>query len=201
MTEVLRPTRAGRAFAWPRKTIAAGLLIIAACGLETRPIAAADDYRKGLAKKVLVANVRITQPETLGIVPSNIALARTALMKLGVPEADIEIFGAELANTHDEALALRELVIRSHASAVIVPAEISRRAASVGSCIACWTVPERRSRYRRSAARTILGPTGGGAKRESWPFRTRSSNTSTIGSSIDRLGRGSPSIATAGQIG
>jgi uncharacterized SAM-binding protein YcdF (DUF218 family) len=164
MTEVLRPTRAGRAFAWPRKAIAAGLLIVAACvaiylgrhtllraaadawivsdalepadavvvlggGLETRPLAAADDYRKGLAKKVLVANVRLIRPETLGIVPSSIALTRTALVKLDVPEADIEIFGAELSNTRDEAIALREWLIRSHAAAVVIPTEIfsSRR--------------------------------------------------------------------------
>jgi uncharacterized SAM-binding protein YcdF (DUF218 family) len=107
----------------------ADAVVILGGGTETRPFAAADDYRRGLAKKVLLANARITRPELLGIVPSTIALTRTALVKLGVPEGDIEIFGTELANTHDEALALREWLIRSHAGTVIIPTEIfsSRR--------------------------------------------------------------------------
>jgi hypothetical protein len=102
----------------------ADAVVILGGGLETRPIAAADDYRHGLAKKVLVANIRITQPERLGIVPSSFALTRTALMKLGVAEADIETFGTEVSNTHEEAVALREWVVRSHAAAVIIPTEI-----------------------------------------------------------------------------
>jgi uncharacterized SAM-binding protein YcdF (DUF218 family) len=159
MTEVLRPTRASRPSSWPRKTVAAGLLIVAAClaiylsrdallraaadvwivsdaigpadavvvlggGLETRPIAAAEYYRQGFAKKVLVANARPGELERLGIVPPHTEANRAALMKLGVPESDIEIFGTALSNTHDEALALRTWLLRSHARTVIVPTEI-----------------------------------------------------------------------------
>jgi uncharacterized SAM-binding protein YcdF (DUF218 family) len=107
----------------------ADAVVVLGGGLKTRPIAAAEYYRKGFAKKVLVANVRLTQPEMLGIVPSNIALTRDVLMKLGVSETDIELFGTELSNTHDEAIALREWLTRSHAAVVLIPTEIfsSRR--------------------------------------------------------------------------
>jgi hypothetical protein len=51
------------------------------------------------------------------------------LIKLGVPEADIETFGSEISTTYEEADALREWAIRAHARSIIVPIEIfsSRR--------------------------------------------------------------------------
>jgi uncharacterized SAM-binding protein YcdF (DUF218 family) len=48
---------------------------------------------------------------------------RNVLLKLGVPETAIEIFGSELSNTYQEAAALREWAVRTHARSVIVPTE------------------------------------------------------------------------------
>jgi hypothetical protein len=54
---------------------------------------------------------------------------RAVLIKLGVPETDIETFGNDLANTYEEGNALREWAVHSHARGLIVPTEIfsSRR--------------------------------------------------------------------------
>jgi hypothetical protein len=107
----------------------ADAVIILGGGLDTRPFAAAEDYRKGLAHKILVANVNLNNVEVPGILPSHTAMNRDVLIKLGVPVADIETFGSDLANTYEEGNALREWAVHSHARGVIVPTEIfsSRR--------------------------------------------------------------------------
>jgi uncharacterized SAM-binding protein YcdF (DUF218 family) len=101
----------------------ADAVVVLGGGIETRPFAAAEDYRKGLTHKILVTNVRPSRAETLGVVPSHAAINRGVLMKLGVPETDIEFFGIAVLNTHDEARALRDWAIRNHAGSVIVPTE------------------------------------------------------------------------------
>ena len=88
-----------------------------------RPFAAAEYYKKGLAKKVLVADVGVDRLTVLGILPSHTDLNRMVLIKLGVPEAAIEIFGTRLSNTQEEAVALREWAVRTHARSLIVPTE------------------------------------------------------------------------------
>jgi uncharacterized SAM-binding protein YcdF (DUF218 family) len=107
----------------------ADAVIILGGGLHTRPFAAAEDYRKGLAHKILVANVNLNNVEALGNLRSHTAMNRGVLIELGVPETDIETFGNDLANTYEEANALREWAVHSHARSVIVPTEIfpSRR--------------------------------------------------------------------------
>jgi uncharacterized SAM-binding protein YcdF (DUF218 family) len=98
-------------------------------GISSRPFAAAEDYRNGLTRKILVANVSLSEVEALGVVPSHTAINSGVLIKLGVPEADIETFGSEISTTYEEAGALREWAIRAHARSIIVPIEIfsSRR--------------------------------------------------------------------------
>jgi uncharacterized SAM-binding protein YcdF (DUF218 family) len=107
----------------------ADAVVVLGGGLHTRPFAAAEDYRNGLAQKVLVANVNLNNVEAAGPLPSHTAMNRAVLIKLGVPETAIETFGHELANTYEEGNALREWAAHSHATSVIVPTEIfsSRR--------------------------------------------------------------------------
>ena len=93
-------------------------------GIEDRPFAAAEYYRKGIVKKVLVSNVHESPTEVLGVLLPHAAANRAVLLKLGVPEAAIETFGTNLANTHQEALALRDWAIRTGARSIIVPTEI-----------------------------------------------------------------------------
>jgi uncharacterized SAM-binding protein YcdF (DUF218 family) len=107
----------------------ADAVIVLGGGLHTRPFAAAEDYRKGLAHKILVANVNLINVVAPGILRSHTAMNRDVLIKLGVPQTDIETFGNDMANTYEEANALREWAVHSHARGVIVPTEIfsSRR--------------------------------------------------------------------------
>jgi uncharacterized SAM-binding protein YcdF (DUF218 family) len=93
-------------------------------GIAERPFAAAEYYRNGLAKKVLVSSVPESRPNALGVVLSDTAANRQVLIKLGVPEDAIETFGKGLRNTYQEALALRAWVDRTGARSVIVPTEI-----------------------------------------------------------------------------
>jgi uncharacterized SAM-binding protein YcdF (DUF218 family) len=92
-------------------------------GLEDRPFAAAEYYREGLVKKILVSNPRESRTEQLGIFMPHAAANRAVLMKLGVPAEAIETFGTDLATTHEEALALREWAGRNGAHRIIVPTE------------------------------------------------------------------------------
>ena len=92
-------------------------------GLGVRPFAAADYYKEGLTKKILVSDVRLDTAKMLGVLPSDVALTRSVLIKLGVPETAIEVFGNGLSNTYQEAVALREWAVRTQARSVVVPTQ------------------------------------------------------------------------------
>jgi uncharacterized SAM-binding protein YcdF (DUF218 family) len=93
-------------------------------GIEDRPFAAAEYYRRGLVKKVLLSNVHVGPAENIGAMPSEVEATRDILLKLGVPSGAIETFGSDLSNTHEEALALRAWAERTGARSIIVPTEI-----------------------------------------------------------------------------
>jgi len=93
-------------------------------GLEVRPFAAADYYRRGLVGKILISNIGAKPSEQLGVLPSHVEQNRRVLLKLGVPASAIEPFGENLANTFEEASALRDWAARAGARRVIVPTEI-----------------------------------------------------------------------------
>jgi len=92
-------------------------------GVDVRPFAAAEYYRKGLVQKILVADVRPSRAETLGITPSHTELNRQALVALGVPTRAIETFGRAASSTYEEVLALHAWAQRSHPGAIVVPTE------------------------------------------------------------------------------
>ena len=93
-------------------------------GLEYRPFAAADYYRRGLAPKILVSNVGATPAERLGVLQSHVRANSEVLQKLGVPAAAIEPFGDHLSDTFAEAVALHEWAVRNGARRIIVPTDI-----------------------------------------------------------------------------
>jgi uncharacterized SAM-binding protein YcdF (DUF218 family) len=98
-------------------------------GLETRPFAAADLYKQGVAKRILLAGVRLSPAEKLGVLPSHEELNRAVLLKLGVPPEAMTRFGADVSNTFEEAKALVEWAKANGIKKIIVPTEIfsSRR--------------------------------------------------------------------------
>lgn len=98
-------------------------------GLEYRPFAAAEYYRRGLVPKILVSNIGASPAERLGVLQSHVAANVEVLEKLGVPASAIESFGSNLKDTYAEANALHDWALRTGAHAIIVPTDIfaSRR--------------------------------------------------------------------------
>jgi uncharacterized SAM-binding protein YcdF (DUF218 family) len=90
-------------------TTRADAIVVLGGGPETRPVVAAELWRRGLADKILV---------------SQGSEDRNRLLKMGVPADAIEKFGTAITNTRDEAVALREWAERNPASVFIIPSEI-----------------------------------------------------------------------------
>jgi uncharacterized SAM-binding protein YcdF (DUF218 family) len=107
----------------------ADAIVVLGGGLETRPFAAADLYKKGMARRILLSAVKPSPAEKLDIVPSHIELNRAVLLKLGVPPEVIVSFGTDVSSTYEEARALAEWTNRNGIKSIIVPTEIfsSRR--------------------------------------------------------------------------
>jgi hypothetical protein len=70
-----------------------------------------------------VTDARPSKVETLGILPSHVEINRRVMIKLGVPETDVETIGNALSSTFEEGQCVREWAIRNHARSVIVPTE------------------------------------------------------------------------------
>ena len=99
----------------------ADVAVVLGGGLDVRPFAAAELYRKGLAKKVLVSQVGDGRAVAIGAAPGHTEINRQVLLKLGVPADAIETFGSLNRNTKEEALALLEWTQRHAPRAVIIP--------------------------------------------------------------------------------
>jgi uncharacterized SAM-binding protein YcdF (DUF218 family) len=104
--------------------IKADAAVVLGGGLDVRPFAAADLYRRGLVNKVLISQVAEDRVASIGVVPGHTELNRQVLLKLGVPAAAIETFGTANRTTKDEALSLRIWAERNNASTFIIPTEI-----------------------------------------------------------------------------
>jgi uncharacterized SAM-binding protein YcdF (DUF218 family) len=111
----------GVALLWVASDVAqpADAVAIFGGGIETRPLAAAEYFRRGLAHKILVSGVYSGNEAESSHTRQNLG----ELRKLGVPDSIIEIFGCNSSNTYQEALALREWSQRSGAHSLIIPTE------------------------------------------------------------------------------
>jgi hypothetical protein len=90
-------------------------------GIETRPSAAAEYLRQGLVHKILVSHVgsAVEDHSSHSHTEQNLA----ELKKLGVAQGAVEIFGCDLTDTYQEALALRRWSSSTGARSLIVPTE------------------------------------------------------------------------------
>ena len=102
---------------------AADAVVVLGGGLESRPFAAADLYKRGLAKHVLVLDVWPGAAERLEIIPRQGILARDILLRIGIPAQAITVHGNGVANTYEEARAVRDWAARTGGTSVIVPTE------------------------------------------------------------------------------
>jgi uncharacterized SAM-binding protein YcdF (DUF218 family) len=107
----------------------ADAIVVLGGSIDVRPFAAAELYKRGLADKILIANVALRRAERLGFVPSHTELNRDVLLKLGVPAAAIVTFGEHVSSTREEAEGVRQWAAENHANLIIVPTELftSRR--------------------------------------------------------------------------
>jgi uncharacterized SAM-binding protein YcdF (DUF218 family) len=92
-------------------------------GLGSRPFAAANLYKQGLVKKVLISQVKEDQAADIGTVSGHTESNRQVLLKLGVSAAAIEIFGNANKSTREEAIAVREWAERGGGLDLIIPTE------------------------------------------------------------------------------
>jgi uncharacterized SAM-binding protein YcdF (DUF218 family) len=104
--------------------VAADAAAVLGGGLEYRPFAAAEFYRRGLVPKILVSNIGQSPAEKLGVLRSHVRENIEVLEKLGVPAAAIEPFGSNLKDTYAEAVALHEWAKRTGAHTILVPTDI-----------------------------------------------------------------------------
>jgi uncharacterized SAM-binding protein YcdF (DUF218 family) len=102
----------------------ADAIVLLGGGVDTRPFAAADLFRRGLAKQILLSDVRQSPVEKLGVIERHRDLNRDVLLKLGIPADAIAAFGHDVSNTYEEARALRALAKSSSIRSVIIPTEI-----------------------------------------------------------------------------
>src|SRR5947207_1631878 len=90
-------------------------------GLEVRPFAAAELYKKGLVRKILVSQVAEEGMSKFLAIPGHSELNRMVLLKLGIPEAAIEMFGRANSSTWDEAAALKGWAGQHGVSRIVIP--------------------------------------------------------------------------------
>jgi uncharacterized SAM-binding protein YcdF (DUF218 family) len=92
--------------------------------IDVRPFVAADLYERGLVTQVLISRVPESRSSKIGAIPGHSELNRMVLLKLGVPEGAIAMFGKQNKSTRDEAAALRGWAEQHGVSRIIVPTEI-----------------------------------------------------------------------------
>jgi uncharacterized SAM-binding protein YcdF (DUF218 family) len=102
----------------------ADAVVVLGGGIDIRPFVAADLYTKGLAKKILLSNVKVPLSVEIGAVTGDTEDERKVLLKLGIPDSAIETFGNANKNTREEAVALKSWAGRNTASVFIIPTEI-----------------------------------------------------------------------------
>jgi hypothetical protein len=90
---------------------------------EVRPFVAANLYREGLVRKILISRVADDRAATIGGLPRDTEFNRNIMLKLGVPPKAIEIFGSGNESTADEAFSLRQWAAQSKPSVLIIPIE------------------------------------------------------------------------------
>ena len=96
-------------------------IVIFGGGIETRPAAAAEYMRQGWAHRILVSNVGPVLERQKS--NSHTAQNLSELRKHGVADGVVEIFGCDLSNTFQEALALKRWSSVSGARSFIMPTE------------------------------------------------------------------------------
>jgi uncharacterized SAM-binding protein YcdF (DUF218 family) len=80
-------------------------VLILGGGAERRTLGAYDLYRRGLTRQIAIAKSSLDAAARFELSPPHTELVRKALIKLGVPDDAITVFGNDLNSTYQEAKA------------------------------------------------------------------------------------------------
>ena len=101
----------------------ADAVVVLGGGLDSRPFAAADLYKRGLAPVVLVAETEISPAAQMQLMPADVEVSAAILRKLGLPDSAVQKFGGAVTSTRDEAQAVRRWLEQHPAERIIIPTD------------------------------------------------------------------------------
>lgn len=137
----------------------ADAVVVLGGGVNTRPFAAADIYRAGLTKIVLLSEVKPSRVEIAQVVALHNEINQAVLIKRGVPGSAIVLIGKDIINTRDEAAAVGDWATANGAKKIILVTEkipsrrvkwvFTRALGRIGVKTIVYTVPELDFDYRR----------------------------------------------------
>lgn len=139
----------------------ADLILLLNGDLDTRPAAAAELWKQGLAPRIAIARSESSRAVQMGLAPNVTDLGIEMLLRDGVPRSAIEEipFPGGVTSTHDEARALRTWLREHPAQSIVVVTNaihtrrarwiFSRELRGAGVRLAFHAVPDRRYRVER----------------------------------------------------
>jgi uncharacterized SAM-binding protein YcdF (DUF218 family) len=99
------------------------VIVVLGGGPATRPFAAARLFHEGIAPKILLMNPRPAPATQLGLLPTDVDLERSLLLKEHVPAAAILISPELVHSTYEEAMAVRDWARTNGIRRVIIPTD------------------------------------------------------------------------------
>ncbi len=102
----------------------ADAIVVLGGGVQYRTIEAARLYHQGFAAKIVAMDVQMGTLARLGLVPAEREMTRRVLVAKGVAESDIIFIGRQVANTHEEALAVSDWITKTGAKRIIIPTDL-----------------------------------------------------------------------------
>jgi len=103
--------------------IPADVVVVLGGGANTRTFAAAEAYKDGLVKKVLIPDVLTTPIEKMGLKKTETQTCKEVIIERGVPESAIELFGTQVSSTWEEAQALKAWCALNQTDVILIPTE------------------------------------------------------------------------------
>jgi len=102
----------------------ADVIVVLGGGLENRPFEAARLYQLGLAPRILLMKPRLSAASEIGVTPSEADLAKSILLKQGIPDRAIFVTSDSVTNSYDESIALRHWARTNRIKSAIIPTDI-----------------------------------------------------------------------------
>jgi uncharacterized SAM-binding protein YcdF (DUF218 family) len=102
----------------------ADVILVIGGGPDTRPLAAVQLFRQGLAPKILLTKPEYGGATALGLLPDGVEIERRMMVKEQVPAGDILVVPRVVDSTYDEAAAVAEWARTNSIKRVIIPTDL-----------------------------------------------------------------------------